>query len=450
MNKFKKSTFFSCIYIVILFWFCNIGIMANNPIITNESVCDPHIRIFNNKAYLFSSHDYSNTSKGYKMVDWQLWSSLDLIKWKKEAILKPEDTYIGQSSNCWATDGAFRNGKYYWYFSNHNINTGVAVSKNGAGGPYIDVLNKPLLSETLTPTEEYDPTIFIDDDNTPYILFGYKKGYYIAKLNDDMISLAETPKLITINDGWTDDANFLHKHNGIYYLNTHGTVSRSKNRYATATNIYGPYTGKCWGSENYLEKYLDHLTFFSWKNQDYYAFGSLSKDSTGKPNYYYRYTKIGICNYKDNGEIALDTVVSKSSLGVGQYDAKNIIQAEWYFEASNGIKKVENGTGFELENIRNNNFICFPNIRNLNNDGVVRLKYSSANLKGCKMEIRQDNYSGKLLGSYSIPYTGGWNNNKTKDFRLKATGNTMNLCFVFKGKGTELLRLDWVKFLSCN
>ena len=135
------------------------------------------------------------------MHDWLVCSSPDLVHWKIEYVLKPEDTYVGKSESCWATDAAERNGKHYMYFSKGFESTGVVVSENGPGGPYKDVLGKPLLPKELCWNNEYDPSIFIEDDNTPYIVFGfggdYKIGstsYQIAKLNDDMISLAEAPR----------------------------------------------------------------------------------------------------------------------------------------------------------------------------------------------------------------------------------------------------------------
>lgn len=417
---------------------------ADNPIVTTESLCDPHIRIFNDKAYLFSSHDQSPKLKNYQMRDWQLWSSADLVSWKKEAVLKPEDTYIGPMASCWATDGAERNGKHYWYFSNHNKNTGVAVSTNGPAGPYVDALRKPLLDVGLTPTEEYDPTVFIDDDKTPYLIFGHKEGYRIARLNDDMVSLAEEPRQITINDGWVDDANFVHKHNGNYYLNTHGSLKRSKNRYATATNIYGPYTGRSLGpASSYPEGYLDHLTFFSWHNQNYYAFGTLSKLPDGKPNYYYRFTKIGICNYRNNGDIALDLFTAKSPLGVGQYDAAwEKIEAEYYFKASDGVTKAECAGGFEVRDLGNGSHLVFPNIRNVAADATVGMRISAAT-GGGSVEIREGSPSGSLLGSCRIPPTNGLTDYRTLSHRLKNTAGSISLAFVFKSQGSEKARLDW-------
>jgi len=94
------------------------------------------------------------------------------------------------NTSCWAGDIVARNGKYYWYFSNHHINAGVMVADKPEG-PYKDALGKPLV-------DSFDPTIFVDDDNTPYIIYG-RTNYQIARLKDSMIELDEEPKTIVIN-----------------------------------------------------------------------------------------------------------------------------------------------------------------------------------------------------------------------------------------------------------
>ena len=200
---------------------------TKNPIIPNQGANDPHIRIFNGKAYLSASHDKSIDNKGFTMDDWWMWSSDNLVDWKLESVLKPEQTYIGKPfSECWATDIAFRNGKYYWYFSEVNKQSGVVVS-DSPSGPWKDPLGKPLLTSEMTPTHEYDMGIIQDATGEFYIVFGVW-DYYIAKLNEDMISLAEKPHKIEIKnprgpynqDGKnskmpTDDKPFIHS-----YLNS--------------------------------------------------------------------------------------------------------------------------------------------------------------------------------------------------------------------------------------
>lgn len=434
MKSFKINKI-KVVLVFILFMSVDI-IWADNPIIPNQGVCDPHMHIFGGKAYLFSTHDFGRGEPIYKMLDWQVFSSTDLVNWKKEFVLKPEDTYLGPIHECYAPEAATRNGKYYFYFSDQQRSTGVAVSENGPSGPYKDALGKALLPQGLTSTAQYDASVFIDDDpgKTPYIIWGYtviEKQYHIARLNEDMISLAEPPKPIEIKNSWKNDAAHVMKRNGIYYLNSHG------GEYATSDNIYGPYTyrGKFCNDQT-----VDHGTFFDWNNQTFFTYAV----PDGSP--FFRKTKIVYAHFKANGEIAVDPFISQSPLGVAQYDATwESIQAEWYFAASNGLKKHENQTGFEIRNITNNTYLSFPKFRNLGSNPILSFQVSSANPKGGTIEVRQGSVNGKLLGSCEVPCTGSWTSYKSITCKLSKTETITDLYLIFKGKGAELIRLDSFK-----
>ena len=142
-------------------------------IIKDQGICDPHMRVYNGRVYMFATHDRSPGNPDFRMDDWKVFSTDDLVNWNLEYTLRPEDTYIGRFEKCYATDSAERNGKYYFYFSKDQESTGVAVA-DAPEGPYTDALGKPLLPQGLADTPSYDPAVFIDDDEarTPYILWG--------------------------------------------------------------------------------------------------------------------------------------------------------------------------------------------------------------------------------------------------------------------------------------
>ena len=92
----------------------------------------------------------------------------------------------------------------------------MTVVSDAPAGPWRDPLGKALIAKGQVPTETRDPGILQEADGTSYIVFG-TYDFYIARLSDDMISLAETPRRITIADpegpyglGKTDDKPFLH------------------------------------------------------------------------------------------------------------------------------------------------------------------------------------------------------------------------------------------------
>ncbi len=231
-----------------------------NPLIEDPGMSDPHILVVNDTCYLFTGHDIGVGISDWVMPDWRIYRSTNLHNWEHVGTISPADNYMGKgNTNCWAGDIVARNGKYYWYFSNRKESTGVMVASKPEG-PYIDELGKPLINS-------FDPTIFIDDDKTPYIIYG-EGTYKIARLKDSMTGLYEEPKEITIVRTTffpETDKNSLHKYNGVYYLSCSGY-------YATSKNIYGPYetkgiVGKGFG----LDTGYGHGDFFVWRGDWYHT-----------------------------------------------------------------------------------------------------------------------------------------------------------------------------------
>ena len=412
-------------------------------IIPNQGICDPHMRVYNGKVYLFATHDRSPGNDNFRMDDWKVFSTDDLLNWELEYTLRPEDTFLGRCEECYATDSAERNGKYYLYFSHQQICTGVAVADRPEG-PYKDALGTALLPQGLADTPSYDPAVFIDDDEakTPYILWGYTcfdKKYHIARLNEDMISLAEEPRPIQ-HGPWWSDAPWLWKHNGVYYLITH------RSWYSTADNIYGPYTyrGKfCHDCNN-----VDHPCVFDFHNQTYFAYGVPANYGQGETDPYYRTTKMLYAHYKDNGEICIDEFIQ--DVGVGQYDASwPCIKGEWYFAASDEVYKKENGTGFEMRGIRNGSYLYYQNVNQMRQNALLFLRLASVSKHPCWVEVREDSPFGKLLGSCRFHNVGNYATECFEEIpcRLDNTHGTHSLCLVFRSEDEgEIARFEDFRF----
>tara|TARA_R110002033_G_scaffold64323_1_gene115274 strand:+ start:17162 stop:18502 length:1341 start_codon:yes stop_codon:yes gene_type:complete len=429
-------------------------VYAQNPIVPNVGLNDPHIHIFNDTAYVYASHDKSINNDKFIMEDWWVWSSPDLVNWKERSRLNPADTYIGQNfQRCWATDVCFKDGKYYWYFSEGNERTGVVVG-NSPTGPWRDPLKKPLLNSNLTPTHEYDISIF-EENGDHYIIFGVW-DYYIARLNEDMISLAEKPKRIEIRSPRgpynragtnaempTDDKPFMHYYNGKYYLSW-GCF------YAMSDNLYGPYNyidsvikeysfAKGYSEPTWPNGFLQgrHGSYFEWHNQWYFAYCDISQ--TG--NRYFRDTFISYVHYRDNGEIE---VIRVDGTGVGQYNADNgYIEAEDYYLAEN-VDKIENPIGgFSVQASNEGGFLVYPNIQNLKSKSSIEFEFVS-NTK-TEIELRENSKDGRLIRT--CQFTG----NKTKAFRKEAfpienIENGLKLCIVFKNNSFNDLKINRFQF----
>lgn len=413
---------------------------AQNPIIKNIGMSDAHVRVFKDTVFLYTGHDTSPKDSTWIMKDWMIFSSTDLVNWTRRGTILPKDNYMGPSStDCWAGDAATRNGKYYFYFSDRNRSIGV-MQADMPTGPFHDALGKPLVSM-------HDPTAFIDDDTlkTPYLVYGSNEhgGYRIARLNNDMISLAETPQPIVINgDLWKKapnwmDKNYIFKYKGLYYL------SWGQN-YATAKNVYGPYESVgAMGSGNNLNVFA-HASFFWWKGQFYHVWCYYLN-----MRYKYRETIITYCHFTDDGKIVtdMDFLNKHKAYGVGRYDASwDKIEAEWFYEKSeNAQKQSSKGGGFEMEGLKNKEWLRFSNVNFGQVFSKMMLEIPKTTGKG-KIEVRLGNLNGQKVGEVNVKESDTANGRINLSVNLKPIIGENDIYLVFKGNKPFDLCLDWVKF----
>ena len=307
------------------------------------------------------------------------------------------------------------------------IGTGVGVGDYPAG-PFKDVLGKPLLDGTLTPTREYDPCVFKDDDGEYYLVFGgpawaYGKdcGYFIARLNEDMVSFAEPPRRLEVNHP-ADDKASLNKFNGRYYL-TYGGY------YAIADNVYGPYEFK-----GHTGASMDHTSYFEWNGQIFNAITVV--------DHFGQYRSSGMCyvHIRENGELVTDPLIVE--YGVGQYDSEwNRIEAEWFMRGTN-VKKVENKGlfGFSVS-CTEKATLSYPKVRNLS-DKIGLFLFCGCTTGG-EIELREGSDTGRLLGSLGLHSTGLTHMSIPISEPL---ADVMDICLVLKPDPGAEIKLDYFHF----
>jgi len=430
----------SCLFVIFIFIIPFVQLVsAKNPVIKGIGMSDPHIRVFNDTIYLFSGHDDRPSDKTWVMKDWRVFSSVDLLNWKLRTIIRPEDNYMGKNStDCWACDAATHNGKYYFYFSDQKRSVGVMIADR-PNGSYRDALGKPLVSPM------HDPTAFVDDDEnrTHYLVYGDKAGggYNIARLNEDMTSLAEKPiSIIITGKEWEEapewmDKNYLFKYKGVYYL----SWGRD---YATSKNIYGPY--RCIGAVGegfHLNEYA-HGSFFWYKGQFYHIWTYYIKNG-----YKYRECIITYCHFADDGQIVTDTdyLNKHFGTGVGQYDASwPEIQAEWYSEKSKEISiRGSRKAGFELDHIEDGSWVKFSNL-DFGSQSIKRcFSATLSNISGRgSIEIRSGSLYGELLGIAFFRPVKQTKGESTISCNLGKVCGKKDIYLKFNGQNSDLLRLD--------
>ncbi len=392
-----------------------------NPLVYRQGVCDPHIHIFNDRAYLYATHDAPGYTEGFCMKDWQIWSSRDLIDWKLESVVEPEDFYCGSLDQCWAVDAAYREGTYYLYFSTGDWGVGVAVSQSPTG-PFKDALGHALVDYDTYPEkiQKWDPHVFQDEDGAAYLIVGTclaKKPwdcYLMGRLTEDMIHLAEPLRRVEyLGNPCPEDKPSIHKYNHTYYL-THASY------YAVSDQVYGPYVHR-----GHIGFTNDHGSFFTYHNQTYFAAGGMDHE-----NRYLRASYLVPCHYRKDGQIVIDQRIA--AYGCGQYDAAwERIEARWYFEASRECKEEQTDGSF-LAKLADGEYLYFPEILNVEKNTRMQIKASGS--EGAGIEIYEDSLEGERIGTFVLEH--GW------ECRLKCRAGKKSLYLKALGE----VRIHWFSF----
>jgi len=217
---------------------------AQNPIIQTVFTADPAPLVHDDTVYLYTGHDEDDApDRGFKMFDWKCYTSTDMANWTDRGSVLSTATFTWAIKNCaWAPQCIFRNGKFYFYCPVTQKKTGsmsiaVAVSDKPAG-PFKDILGKPLIANS---SEDIDPTVFIDEDGQAYLYWGNPNLYYV-KLNPDMVSYSGDIVKVTSKPDNYQEAPWLYKHNGLYYLAYASTCCPEGIGYCTSKSAMGPWT----------------------------------------------------------------------------------------------------------------------------------------------------------------------------------------------------------------
>ena len=267
--------------------------VQNAPLTIHPYTADPSAHVFNNKLYLYCSHD-TDIATGFGMEDYYVYS-MDSMSSPLRHYYELNGPALGiqpggwYKSQLWAPDAAQKGSSYYLYFparAREQVNgydvfrIGVASSASpyGAFAPEASYLKGPNGSKSYS----IDPCVF-NDNGTYYMYFGGLWGGQLEKWNTagtafnpsipeqqpsdaisckprvvrlsaDMKSMAEAPREITIYDSngssplkanQTDkrffEASWMTKVGGTYYF-SYSTGDTHYLVYATSTSPYGPFT----------------------------------------------------------------------------------------------------------------------------------------------------------------------------------------------------------------
>ncbi|RZK59717.1 MAG: glycoside hydrolase [Pedobacter sp.] len=262
---------------------------AQNPIIKHIFTADPAPIVYRDTVFLFTGHDTASVSAtNYKMPDWHVFSSTDLVNWKDYGAALSPKTFSWATGDAYAAQCIERDGKFYWFVStfhkkddrsNGGAAIGVAVSDHPTG-PYKDAIGKALIINEMTTDlkhawDDIDPTVMIDDDGQAYMFWGNGSCRWV-KLKKNMIEM--DGEINIINPKNYIEGPWVYKRKDLYYLlyASKGTKPEMI-EYCTAKSITGPWTYQGIIQENVPNSFTTHPGVLDYKGKSYFFYhnGSL-------------------------------------------------------------------------------------------------------------------------------------------------------------------------------
>jgi arabinoxylan arabinofuranohydrolase len=391
------------------------------------------VHVFNGRVYVYPSHDFSPSNTDWIMKDWKVYSTIDLNNFVDHGVIVDDNDILWKGSwpaRCWAPDANEYKGKYYFYFPIGWTSAIGVVRSDSPFGPYSLPLDTPILADGCI-----DPSCFVDTDSSAYLLASNPGGFVIARLNEDMMSLAERPRSLIINDG-IKEGPFIFKRNNLYYLSYSRCGSNCLDviAYGTSTSVYGPYTYKgVIVSHGKIGN--EHGSVFMYNDQWYAAYHNFAVHDM------YRQTCFEYIHFKSNGDIVQ---AYPTTLGVGKYYGYTRIEAENYFAKSGGSAYAEGGSGFVMTGLSDNAWIKFPMVQFGTGQSLCSLRVAGAS--GGTIEIREDSATGTLLAEMSVAATGGADQFTSQALSINPMSGLKNIVMVFKNQSGNAMKLDWFTF----
>lgn len=220
---------------------------SGNPVFEGW-YADPEAIIYGNTYWIYPTY----SDEFVKQVFMDAFSSPDLINWTKhERIIDTAEVKWAKRA-MWAPGVISKDDKYYLFFAANDVHEGeiggigVAVADQ-PGGPFKDILGKPLINEIVNAAQPIDQYIFKDQDGTYYMYYGGWGSCNVVKLNDDFTGLlpfddGEIYKEVTPQDYVEGPFMFI-REGKYYFMWSEGGWTGPDYRvaYAISDNPFGPF-----------------------------------------------------------------------------------------------------------------------------------------------------------------------------------------------------------------
>ncbi len=425
---------------------------AQNPLIRDQFTADPSARVFNNRVYVYPSHDIlANEKRGrigwFCMEDYHVFSSENLTDWTDHGVIVNQANVPWAKPNSysmWAPDCIFRNGKYYFYFpttpADSNIAKGFTIGVAVADKPTGPFTPLPLPIKNV---RGIDPNVFIDKNGQAY-LYWSQGNIFGAKLKENMVELATDPVILKeMPEKGLKEGPYLFERNGTYYM-TYPHVQNKIERleYATGDNPLGPFkfagvimdespTG-CWTNHHSIIQFNDQWYLFYHHNDYSPRFDKarsiradslfFNTDGTIK-KVIPTWRGIGVTNARSNIQPDRYTSIAENGVSLAFVDTADTFK---------GWKAVFNNAGAWLQ----------YNSVDFGKKATKTVVVNGKGVTGGKLHIHRDAVNGPELATVVIPAGNNWQQIKSRVAGFEP--GIHHLFFV--QEGNDPVELDWLRF----
>lgn len=431
--------------------------LAQNPAISAIYTPDPAPYVHGDKVYLFVDHDEDDATY-FLMKDWLVFSTTDMVNWQYLGAQVSTETFAWakQGDRAWAAQAVERNGKWYWYLccntSDGKDALAVAVADQPEG-PWRDAIGGPL----ATGFGFIDPTIFIEDDGTPYLFWG-NKGFWYGELNDDMISFKHGYQEVP---GYTDPKSFgelqskmdwsigkermmtqyeegpwVSKHNGTYYAVYPAGGVPEYMAYSTAPTIHGPWAFRGRIMDEAQNSFTIHGGNITFKGHHYMFYhNGILPNGQG----FRRSTAIEEFSFGEDGSIPFIPFTKEGVQPVATLCPYQQVQAET-MATSWGVKlDRQAGKQHFVTSIHNGDWVKVRNV-DLGNNAPKQWNVEVLHVKHPGViELYADDMSGQPLARVEITS----NSNQLSTTTLRELTGIHDFYLLFRGGDEELFDMDW-------
>ena len=425
---------------------------ADNPIVQTIYTADPAPLVHDGRLYVYTTHD-EDGSTWFTMKDWRVFSTTDMVNWTDHGSPMSLATFSWAQSDAWAGQVVERDGTFFFYVpvvkrgGGNAIGVGVSDSPTG---PFRDAIGRPLVDNA-----EIDPSVMIDDDGQAYLYYG-NPNLWVARLNRDMVSLAGSPTRIPLTAAGFgtrpgnvanrptlyEEGPWVYKRGGTYYNVFAAACCSEFIAYSTSPTPTGPWTYRGVVMPTQGSSFTNHPGVIDYRGRSYVFYHNGALPGGGG---FTRSVAVEQFTYGADGSIPQVSMTTAGPAQIESLDPYVTQQAETMAWAGGLETEPASEGGMNVGWIENGDWLRVKGVAFGSGAVTFTARVASAG-SGGRIEVRLDSASGPVVGTCTVPVTGGWQSWTTVSCPVSGATGTRDLVLRFAGGSGNLFNVTSWQF----